>query len=919
MITIVLLYFAGSYHEASLLLLAVAWLLAEGALVVEAVYGAWAYRKGRLSVEPSQQAVYLVKGQYKAVEFRADNRLDRPVKIAARLRLLAEDGKVVRRQKHRPRGKNNFSESGRLVQRIRTGDHALRVEVRLSEIGMYQLVLDQIKVYDSFGLFGIPCGGRDIVQVSVYPSQLAAKNGEWVLLHLSQLGIQDREELMDPTAADNSMEIKGIREYRPDESVRHIHWKLSARFGKLQRKEYFNRNVEFPEPRAKAEADCPVQREKEPRVSFRAAREAYGNWRGIIYAAVVCVTLLVALAYGYHIHAETVLALLLGWMVVSQSAVFGMGSDRWERAGRGMQTNHRAWARSLMFGGVVFGLALAEVLVVRTGIYQAVFRAEKWVNQVIEAESAKYVVPRMTGRIAMGNRYTSGREVIRFTSTRQLEEPLYLRGFVGGTYEDGMWKVAYDQSILRSNQITDETTVFQGMHYTLNRFSPEGSRDSTELHVVHSNGKYDASTLYTPYFSQWMSFYYTEDDNPTWDQWFGLGKGYVYKCFEKHQMHVDWDHIADIYVNKAERLRRVQQEYLEAMYGEYTQVPEGLDRLWRVVQDNPRENVDEVTDFILEFLGEQAVYTTEPGRFTRGEDVVEQFLFEKHEGYCVHYASAAVLMYRMYGIPARYAAGYVFPVETYEVYGRLGCQAAALDEQGHAWAEIYLEDYGWLPVEVTYDAVPDLKITEPYPGYGSGESTVYGKVRQTVQGGQVETNRINLRENQTSGLIWGKRGDRVEAVLDEEDDLAHFSVVGELWNWAFMGTDAARNRTMAAVLVAYLLGVIAPTAWIFYRQEERLRILEGDCGYVYGKLLALCARSRKQRMGGERSNGGTREPRCEDEVRLADSGVFSAEEIERIFNIAEKHAFSERGADETDTAWMREAYFKAYAYVNKKL
>lgn len=36
----------------------------------------------------------------------------------------------------------------------------------------------------------------------------------------------------------------------------------------------------------------------------------------------------------------------------------------------------------------------------------------------------------------------------------------------------------------------------------------------------------------------------------------------------------------------------------------------------------------------------------------------EYFSFESGQGYCQHFAVAAVLLYRLYGIPARYAAGY---------------------------------------------------------------------------------------------------------------------------------------------------------------------------------------------------------------------------------------------------------------------
>lgn len=49
----------------------------------------------------------------------------------------------------------------------------------------------------------------------------------------------------------------------------------------------------------------------------------------------------------------------------------------------------------------------------------------------------------------------------------------------------------------------------------------------------------------------------------------------------------------------------------------------------------------------------------EPGKLKNGEDFVNKFLNETKKGYCTHFASAAVLMFRYMGIPARYVEGYV--------------------------------------------------------------------------------------------------------------------------------------------------------------------------------------------------------------------------------------------------------------------
>ena len=70
------------------------------------------------------------------------------------------------------------------------------------------------------------------------------------------------------------------------------------------------------------------------------------------------------------------------------------------------------------------------------------------------------------------------------------------------------------------------------------------------------------------------------------------------------------------------------------------------------------------------------------------------FLTESHRGYCMHFASAAVLLLRSMGVPARYVSGFVADVPA---SGRVNVP----DSAAHAWVEVYIDGYGWEPVEVT--------------------------------------------------------------------------------------------------------------------------------------------------------------------------------------------------------------------------
>ena len=155
----------------------------------------------------------------------------------------------------------------------------------------------------------------------------------------------------------------------------------------------------------------------------------------------------------------------------------------------------------------------------------------------------------------------------------------------------------------------------------------------------------------------------------------------------------------------------------DEIYINYTGLPENLPK--RVVDlafeliEKAENDIDKALT-ISRFLRNYP-YTTTPGDTPENRDFVDYFLFDLQEGYCTYFATAFVVMCRAVGIPARYAEGYVTPPvkndnDIYEVTNR----------QGHAWAEIYLEGYGWRRVEPTPSAdsagrLSLLPASENYP------------------------------------------------------------------------------------------------------------------------------------------------------------------------------------------------------------
>lgn len=171
----------------------------------------------------------------------------------------------------------------------------------------------------------------------------------------------------------------------------------------------------------------------------------------------------------------------------------------------------------------------------------------------------------------------------------------------------------------------------------------------------------------------------------------------------------------------------------EEAYGAYLEVPEDVSGdllVWFTQAMEELENSGEpiranatgeyagelnTASIIAQLLERNATYDLRTPRTPSEEDFVTYFLEESHRGYCVHFASAATLLLRTQGIPARYVSGYVTTLSPVFTSGMELYTARVVDSNAHAWVEIYLYGYGWYPVEVTPTSTGDTPNQSPPP------------------------------------------------------------------------------------------------------------------------------------------------------------------------------------------------------------
>ncbi|MBR5657788.1 MAG: transglutaminase domain-containing protein [Lachnospiraceae bacterium] len=137
----------------------------------------------------------------------------------------------------------------------------------------------------------------------------------------------------------------------------------------------------------------------------------------------------------------------------------------------------------------------------------------------------------------------------------------------------------------------------------------------------------------------------------------------------------------------------------ENILREYLNVPESVERLREYMKDVRIDGYEDAAVYVRDTLEELAEYSLTPGKISGDVDFVDEFLFEKKAGYCMHFASAGTVMFRLLGIPARYVEGFYLSPSGSSFQD-------VTEENAHAWVEIYLRNLGWVPIEVT-------------PGFGS--------------------------------------------------------------------------------------------------------------------------------------------------------------------------------------------------------
>ena len=265
-------------------------------------------------------------------------------------------------------------------------------------------------------------------------------------------------------------------------------------------------------------------------------------------------------------------------------------------------------------------------------------------------------------------------------------EMLYIKNFTGGEYEpyENKWHSIDQKSEFKNTYPTEVST--------LKEYYESGGENSARGYLTITNVEAPA-LAYQPYYSD-------SDIKPVF-----LNQTKTYTFYPRltgNTSTVERSEAKKMYLDVPRENRKAVDEFIEE-----AGIQKGTAR--------------EVATQIKNYYQDNVPYTIRPGATPWRQDFINYFLQDNKKGYCAHFASAATLILRRMGIPARYCEGYAISLnqvndngelvenekysDHYDGYNELGETALirvdATDADAHAWVEIYDETEGWIKFEVT--------------------------------------------------------------------------------------------------------------------------------------------------------------------------------------------------------------------------
>ena len=314
------------------------------------------------------------------------------------------------------------------------------------------------------------------------------------------------------------------------------------------------------------------------------------------------------------------------------------------------------------------------------------------------------------GNLYEADKLHSGDEIMVRVQSEQ-QKNLYLKGYVGGTYANGVWEPLSGEAYRGNFAGMLEWLAKKGfdpLTQTAQYYRLGEAADRPEENKVYlEDGRASRYYVYAPASIQKVPSRGVAEKKDL----FLTGKGLFGKreygmtevsSSRPAELTVAASWVEDPKTEEQKTYSEAEGVYRQFVYEHYLAVSQDMyDKMQEVFWKDDTSAADGIYSAmsrIRTVLESRVTYTENPEKIPENEDPVLWFLDESGEGNDMLYASTAVEALRAKGIPARYVEGYYLS------------ESSRPDENGvvdltgndaHAWVEIYFDGIGWLPADVT--------------------------------------------------------------------------------------------------------------------------------------------------------------------------------------------------------------------------
>ncbi len=242
-----------------------------------------------------------------------------------------------------------------------------------------------------------------------------------------------------------------------------------------------------------------------------------------------------------------------------------------------------------------------------------------------------------------------------------------------------------------------------------------------------------------------------------------------------------------------------------------------LGRQWRQQYIEDQKIVDQAMQYFVE---QPFIYTRRPPLMLK--NTADAFLFEHRKGFCEHYASSFVLLMRAAGIPARVVTGYQGMA-----YNSVGQYYLVRQSNAHAWAEVWLNDRGWVRMDPTAQ-IPQHRI----------DRSIFDHKQENMDFLNLQLTNLKALKQQVKSPLLQQWFRQMKASLD---------TLRYHWNNWILSYDSDKQfgllqmlglkKSVKVLIMILMVAIFIIFAWVLWQQFLRLGKNEDALQKIYLQLI----------------------------------------------------------------------------------